>query len=203
MRSRKNPYARPDAHTRAAKALGFAARSVFKLEEIDRRLRLIAPGMRVLDLGAAPGSWSAYAAEKIGRNGRLVAIDLEALRQPLPAHAVAIVADAFDSGLPTVGPVAASAPYQLVLSDMAPSTTGDKPTDQIRSFDLFMRAAELATSLLEPGGAFVGKIFMGPDFAKARDYLRAHFSKVRTLRPRAVRGVSYELFLVGLGRRAE
>jgi 23S rRNA (uridine2552-2'-O)-methyltransferase len=197
-----NPYAKPDAHTRAAKAGGYTARSVFKLEEIDRRLRLLKPGMHVLDLGAAPGSWSAYAAERIGKGGRLVAIDLQPLKQLLPEHAVSLVGDAFDEALFETGPLMEAAPYQLVLSDMAPNTTGHRETDKIRSYEVFMRAAAMADRVLEPGGAFVGKIFMSGYFEAARDALRKQFQKVRTLRPEAVRDVSYEVFLVGLGKRA-
>ncbi|HHH30222.1 MAG TPA: RlmE family RNA methyltransferase, partial [Polyangiaceae bacterium] len=84
---RQNPYKGPDPHTRAAKAKAFAARSVFKLEEIDRRTRILKPGMHVLDLGAAPGSWSAYASQKIGKKGILVAIDLKPLTQSLGPNA--------------------------------------------------------------------------------------------------------------------
>src|SRR5271165_7258791 len=97
MPPRKNPYAKPDRFTRAAKEAGYPARSVFKLEEIDRRTRLLRPGMRVLDLGATPGSWSMYAAKKIGPQGKLLAVDLEPLTATLPAYNAAFVqGDAFD-----------------------------------------------------------------------------------------------------------
>ena len=110
-----------------------------------------------------------------------------------------ITGDAFDGALLETGPMAELAPYDVVLSDMAPNTTGDKATDQIRSHQLFMRALELATDLLRPGGSFVGKLFMGGQFSEARDAVRARFATARTMRPQAVRGVSYEIFLVGLG----
>lgn len=196
---RNNPYKRPDAHTRRAKAEGFAARSVFKLEEIDRRVRVIKQGHRVLDLGAAPGSWSAYAAKKVGRHGVVVAIDLKPIRQPLPAHGIKVEGDAYDDAL-LEGPLGGNAPYDVVLSDMAPNTTGDKATDQIRSFDVFCRAVDLAERFLVPGGSFVGKIFMSGHFPAARDKLRKAFEKVRTIKPEAVRDVSYEIFLVGTGK---
>ncbi len=196
---RENRYKRPDAHTLRAKAAGYAARSVFKLEEIDRRARILEQGKRVLDLGASPGSWSAYAAQRIGRRGTLVAIDLKPITQALPPHVIQLVGDAFDEGLGAA--IGEHAPYDVVLSDMAPNTTGDKATDQIRSFDVFCRAVELAARWLAPGGHFVGKIFMSGYFPDARDKLRELFDKVRTLRPEAVRDVSYEVFLVGLGRR--
>src|SRR5579864_1152468 len=111
MARRKNPHASPDHFTRAAKDAGFPARSVFKLEEIDRRTRLLRPGMRVLDLGASPGSWSMYAAQRIGPSGKLLAIDLEPLRAALPAHAVVLQGDAFSIDR---GELERFAPYDLV-----------------------------------------------------------------------------------------
>lgn len=200
-RQRGNPYKRPDALTRKAKEQGFAARSVFKLEEIDRRVRILKQGQRVLDLGAAPGSWSAYAAQRVGRHGVVVAIDLKPITQPLPEHAIKIEGDAFDERL-LEGPLGKNAPYDVVLSDMAPNTTGDKATDQIRSFDVFSRAVALADRFLAPGGSFVGKLFMSGYFEQARRDLRAMFEKVRTIRPEAVRDISYEIFLVGENRLA-
>lgn len=201
-RRRRNPY-QGDAKTRAAKSAGYAARSVFKLEEIDRRLSLLRRGQRVLDLGAAPGSWSAYAAERVGDQGALVAIDLQPLRQALPAWCEVLEGDAYDPAwLDPEGAIGRHAPYDVVLSDMAPNTTGDKRTDKIRSHDVFMRALHFAEALLRPGGAFVGKIFMGGTFGEARDAVRSRFAKVKTVRPEAVRSVSYEVFLVGLDRRA-
>jgi len=199
-RGRRNPYGQPDAVSRAARAAGYTARSVFKLEQIDRRVRLLKQGQHVLDLGAAPGSWSAYAAGRIGPAGRLVAIDLKPLRQALPDTCQVIAGDAFAADLLGGGPTAEQAPYDVVLSDMAPNTTGDKRTDQIRSHQLFMRALEVACQVLRPGGSFVGKIFMGGDFEEARDAVRAQFGTTRVIRPKATRGVSYEIFLVGLER---
>src|SRR5688572_22928250 len=97
-RGTKNPYKGGDSFTKKARQAGYPARSVFKLEEIDRRLRLLKPGQHVLDLGAAPGSWSLYVTQKIGRACRLVAIDLEPLTVPLPENATAVVGDAFALG---------------------------------------------------------------------------------------------------------
>jgi 23S rRNA (uridine2552-2'-O)-methyltransferase len=141
MPPRKNPYAKPDRFTKAAKEAGFPARSVFKLEEIDRRSRLLRGGQRVLDLGAAPGSWSMYAARKIGPSGRLLAVDLEPLTVGLPAASAAFVqGDALSITNEELGRFA---PYDVVLSDMAPRTTGNRVTDQARSFELFMRPCRL------------------------------------------------------------
>lgn len=189
-----NPYRRPDARSIAAKKAGYAARSVFKLEEIDRRLGLFSAGQRVLDLGASPGSWSAYAAKHIGPAGRLLAIDLNPLRQVLGTNCEAVVGDALTT---ETAALARFAPYDVVLSDMAPSTTGHKNTDKLRSHELFTRALQVATELLAPGGSFVGKLFMSGLFPEARDAVRAHFETVRTIVPAGTRSVSYEVFLVG------
>jgi 23S rRNA (uridine2552-2'-O)-methyltransferase len=197
---RKNPYAKPDRFTRAAKEAGYPARSVFKLEEIDRRTRLLRGGQRVLDLGAAPGSWSMYAAKKIGPGGKLLAVDLEPLTATLPQqNAVFIQGDALSL---TNDDLAIYAPYDVVLSDMAPRTTGNRVTDQSRSFDLFMRALAVAATLGARGGAFVGKIFMSDDLPAARAELRKHYAVERLIRPEGTRAVSIEIFAVGLEKRA-
>jgi 23S rRNA (uridine2552-2'-O)-methyltransferase len=195
----RSPYKRPDHFTREAKKAGFPARSVFKLEEIDRRVQLLRPQMHVLDLGAAPGSWSLYAAGRIGDRGKLLAMDLSPLSVALPAQATFFQGDALALGSEAL---ALFAPYDVVLSDMAPSTTGNKSSDQARSFELFMRALSVAATLVRAGGAFVGKIFMGEDLPHARMELRKTFGRERLIRPEGTRSVSTELFIVGLERRA-
>src|SRR4051812_49212976 len=159
-RGAKNPYKGGDSFTREARRAGFPARSVFKLEEIDRRIKLLKPGQRVIDLGAAPGSWSLYVTQKIGASGHLFAVDLEPLNIVLPPNATALVGDALalDNDV-----IAEHGPYDVVLSDMAPRTTGNRLGDQTRSFELYMRALAVAERFLKPGGSFVGKIFMGED----------------------------------------
>lgn len=196
----KNPYRRPDSFTQAAKAKGYPARSVFKLEEIDRRVRLLKPGQRVLDLGAAPGSWSMYAAKRIGAAGKLLAIDRSPITVALGPNARAVEGDALEVSNEDL---ALFAPYDVVLSDMAPATTGQRAADQWRSFELFMRAVAVAEALGARGSSFVGKLFMSEDFSKARDALKELYSDVRTLRPEGTRASSYEVFLVGLGRKGE
>jgi 23S rRNA (uridine2552-2'-O)-methyltransferase len=205
----KNPYRRPDAFTRAAKAQGYPARSVFKLEEIDRRVRLLREGQRVLDLGAAPGSWSMYASKRIGPRGALLAMDLSPIAGSLGPNVKVIQGDALSLANEDL---ALYAPYDVVLSDMAPATTGSKLADQARSFELFMRALAVAEALgakpaeggpgsKPPGGAFVGKLFMSEDFTQARDAVRALYSDVKVIRPEGTRSSSFEVFLVGLGRK--
>ncbi len=196
--ARRNPYKGPDPNTVRAKKAGYPARSVFKLEEIDRRVRLFRPGMRVLDLGASPGSWSLYALERIGKKGLLLAIDLKPLEVSLSPPGTFVLGDARESET-----LSMHAPYDVVLSDMAPQTTGNRLGDQTRSFELCMFALEVASKLVRVGGAFVGKMFMGEDLPIARAELKKHFATDRILRPEGTRSVSYEMFLVGLDRRAE
>ena len=196
MRAQRNPYKKPDRFTVAAKKAGFPARSVFKLEEIDRRVRIFRPGMKVLDLGAAPGSWALYAAQRVGPKGRVLAIDLQPITVAMPPNAEARVGDAF-----AISSLEEQGPFDVVLSDMAPSTTGVRFTDQSRSFDLFMQALAIAEASLAPGGTFVGKIFMGEDLPKARAKVRELFTKERLIRPETTRASSYELFVIGEKRK--
>ena len=201
-RPKKNPYKGGDHFTREAKKQGYPARSVFKLEEIDRRLKLLKSDMGVLDLGAAPGSWALYAAKKVGDWGRVIAIDLEPLKVSLPDQSCAFLqADIFRLGADEYEVLTENGPYDVVLSDMAPRTTGNRLGDQTRSFELFMRGLELAEKFLKPGGAFVGKIFMGEDFPEAKKAVKRLFREERALRPEGTRAQSYELFLVGLDRK--
>jgi len=194
----KNPYKKPDRFARAAREKGYPARSVFKLEEIDRRTQLLRQGMRVLDMGASPGSWALYAAKKVGGNGRVFAIDLKPLETALPPNATFIQGDAFAVDDAALSPYA---PYDVVLSDMAPNTTGNRLGDQTRSFELFMRALEVAGRLLVSGGAFVGKIFMGEDFQLAKKEVKRLFVQDRAIRPEGTRASSYELFVIGLDKK--
>ena len=198
MTRRRNPYQRPDHYTRQAQERGFPARSVFKLEDIDRRLGLLKRGQRVLDLGAAPGSWAQYAAEKVGAEGRVLAVDQRPLARALTANVTFLERDVL-----SLEPrhLSSFAPYDVLLSDMAPFTTGTREADQARSFELFMRALDLAAVLLVKGGSFVGKIFMGADFPVATRRVRQLFLRERALRPEGTREASFEIFVAGLGRR--
>ena len=197
-RGGKNTYKGGDSFTREARLAGYPARSVFKLDEIDHRVRLLKPGMHVLDLGAAPGSWSLYVTQQIKSEGRLLSIDLEPIGVLLPPNATAVVGDALALDNDAL---ALHAPYDVVLSDMAPRTTGNRLGDQTRSFELFMRALAVAEKLLKPGGTFVGKIFMGEDLPKAKAEVRRLFEEERGIRPEGTRASSYEMFLVGLRKK--
>ena len=166
---------------------------------MDERWRLLRVGQHVLDLGAAPGSWAKYAAERVGPAGRVVAVDLQEIRESLGAAAVVVQADVLGEEAPPE--VEASAPYDVVLSDMAPATTGSKATDQARSFELFVRAVEIAARLGRPGSSFVGKIFMSGDFPEAKRAVASRYATCRALKPEGTRQNSSELYLVGTGLR--
>ncbi len=194
----RNPYRHADHRTRQAREQGYPARSIFKLEEIDRRVHLLRPGMRVLDLGAAPGSWSMYASQRVGPAGRVFAIDKKAIEQSLGPNVTVVQGDALSI---EEAALAEFAPYDVVLSDMAPSTTGFGQVDEIRSADLFMRAVDVSAALGAVGCSFVGKLFMGATFEEARNHLRERFAKVKVIRPEGTRRCSVETFLVGMGRK--
>jgi len=200
-RSGKNPYAKPDAFAQRAKAEGYPARSVYKLEEIDRRCRLLRPGMRVLDLGCAPGSWLLYSAQKIAPNGRARGVDLTPLDIGLPANAIATSGDVFGDDSEVARFVEEGAPYDVVLSDMAPNTTGNRMADQARSAELVVRTLEIARKHLKPGGSWVAKIFMSDELPKIRAEVRAMFEEDRVIRPEGTRQMSYEIFLIGLRKK--
>jgi len=195
---RNNPYA-GDARTRQAKAAGYPARSVFKLREIDERLHLLAPGQHVLDLGAVPGSFSLYASQRVGKKGRVVAIDLQPIAQEFAPNVSVMQGDALDLD---EAALSVAAPYDVVLSDMAPSTSGNKVRDQARSFELFMRALQVATALGREGSSFAGKLFMSSDFPEAKRAVGAGYQSCKVIRPRATRQNSSELFVVGMGLKS-
>ncbi len=185
-----------DRFGKRARAEGFPARSVFKLEEIDRRVRLLRRGQRVLDLGAFPGSWSLYASKVVDKEGRVLGLDRTEPRGATPPNLEMRQADVLEVDPTTLGQ------FDVVLSDMAPSTTGQRQLDQYRSFELFMKALAIAKVVLVPGGHFVAKIFQSGDFPEAQKAVREAFDTVRVIRPEAVRKESYEIFVVGLGRKA-
>jgi 23S rRNA (uridine2552-2'-O)-methyltransferase len=192
----RDPRHRHDVFFKKARDAGFAARSIFKLEEIDRRLRLLRRGMRVLDLGCRPGSWLQYAVRTVGPSGAVVGIDRDPLPHPVEGARVlqGDIYQATDADL--LGGLAA---FDVVMSDMAPDTTGVRAVDQARSAALFEEALGRAERLLAPGGAFVGKIFQGPDFEALRKRMNGRFAEVRILKPESSRAQSIEIYLCAKG----
>jgi 23S rRNA (uridine2552-2'-O)-methyltransferase len=155
----------------------------------------------VLDLGAAPGSWSMYAAERVGPAGRVVAVDLTAIEVELGPRVTTIQGSALDYEAWYAR--AGGKGFDVVLSDMAPKTSGSKSVDRTRSFDLFMGALDVAAAICRPGGSFVGKIFMGEDFPRAKAAVQRLFAVYKATKPDGTRANSSELYLVGLERRSE
>ena len=191
--------ARRDRFHQRAKREGYAARAVYKLEEIDARHAIFERGMhRVLDLGCAPGSWLQYARQKIGDHARLVGLDRGPLQRP-PAGARIVVGDVMTVELAELlGDLPA---FDIVLSDMAPDTSGIRHLDQARSEVLFERALEIAAAVLAPGGNFVGKLFQGPDFKRLTEAVRARFAVQKVAKPASSRQISIEQYVIGKGFR--
>ena len=191
-------YNPKDYFFKQAKKENFAARSVFKLQEIDDRFKMLKPGYKVLDLGAAPGSWSQLASQKVGPQGRVFGIDLQAIPLTMP-NAIFHQGDMRELDLATkMAELGIAPPFDVVLSDMAPKTIGIKLTDQMRSLELCELALETAEKFLRPRGSFVAKLFHSGEFEAFRRKLRERFGKVEVLRPKSTRTESKEIFLIGL-----
>jgi 23S rRNA (uridine2552-2'-O)-methyltransferase len=184
-----------------AKNENFAARSVYKLQEIDTKYRIFRSGQVCLDLGCSPGSWSQYASQKVGERGRVLGVDLQPVTVNLP-NAVFIEADLRDLKLEDVfREHGFEPPFDIVISDMAPKTTGIKFTDQARSMELCELALQTASRFLKPGGAFVCKFFESGDFAALRKQFQNVFRKVEFVKPESTRSMSKEIFFVGLDKK--
>lgn len=190
-----------DYYFRKAKAEHYPARSVYKLMEMDKALGLLAAGQRVLDLGATPGSWSLYAAQRVGPQGRVVALDRTPTDTAFPPQVRFLVADMLDPSPEALAVLEAHAPFAVVLSDMAPNTTGSRVTDQARSLALVEAAYGVAVRWLALGGHFVAKIFEGPDAPAFVRGIKPFFQRVTLMKPKSSRAESKEIFIVGLGLR--
>jgi len=190
-----------DHYFKRAKQENYPARSVYKLQELDASFKLFKPGLKVLDLGATPGSWTLYAAQKVGASGRVLAVDINPTDTAFPENVTFMVADALDPGPELSAVIESMKPFHLVISDMAPRTTGQRVTDQARSLELVEQALAMAGSCLIQGGHFVAKVFMGPDVKAFTDSMRGAFEKVKTAKPKSSRSESFEQFIVGLNFR--
>jgi len=188
-----------DSYVQRAKAEGYRSRAAFKLLEIDERDHLLRPGMAVVDLGAAPGSWCQVAVRRCGEHGRVFALDLLPVE---PMNGVDFIQGDFleDSVLEALEARLHGAPVDVVLSDMAPNISGIELSDQARSIHLAELALEFAVRHLKPGGNFVVKVFQGPGFMEFRDEVRKHFKTLHSRKPKASRDRSPEVYLLGLGR---
>jgi 23S rRNA (uridine2552-2'-O)-methyltransferase len=186
-----------DPYVQRAKSEGWRSRAVFKLEEIDRRERLLRPGRVCVDLGAAPGAWSQYARRKVGATGRVVASDILAMPELPGVEFVQgdfreeLVLEQILSLLPERG-------VDLVLSDMAPNLSGVDVIDQPRSMHLAELALDMAGRVLKPGGDALIKVFQGAGFQELVQGARGRFGRVRLLKPQASRSRSPEIYLLAM-----
>jgi len=191
-----------DHYFNKAKSEGYVARSIYKLEEIDQRYKILKAGMVVADLGYYPGSWIQYTSKVIGDEGRVVGIDIQELNNKLTGikNVRVFQKDIFD--ISDLSQLEVEGQFDAVLSDMAPSTTGVQSLDQIRSLNLVESVFGLLPKFLKPGGNFVIKVF---DSQNAQNYLKEQkklFNEFQYLKPKSTRSVSKEFFVIGKNFKA-
>ncbi|MEN8257036.1 MAG: RlmE family RNA methyltransferase [Thermodesulfobacteriota bacterium] len=187
-----------DYYFKKAKQEKYPARSVFKLEEAQKRFKVLKKGDTVLDLGCSPGSWSIYAAKQIGPSGRVVGVDLHTTHKYAFAGAAPMELLKADIYSEEIFSQLASIRFNVVLSDMAPATTGHKFSDHLRSLELSRRALEIAEAVLAEGGNFYCKVFQGEDFSEYVDEVRKSFKKVKVVKPKSSRLESREVFVLAM-----
>jgi 23S rRNA (uridine2552-2'-O)-methyltransferase len=188
-----------DPYVRAAKAAGWRSRAAFKIIELDEKYHLLKPGLRVVDLGAAPGGWTQVAAQKVGAAGKVVGLDL--LPMDPVAGATLLQGDFQDDAVEQAVLQALDGPADLVLSDMAPNTTGHNATDHLRILGLIELALDFAGKVLSPGGAFVAKVFQGGTERDVLNRLKRDFASVKHAKPPSSRKDSAEMYVVAQGFR--
>ena len=189
-----------DPWSRRARAEGYPARSVYKLQELDQRHGLMRAGMSVLDLGAAPGSWTMYAARKMRPDDGsfVLAVDLQELDQRAQLPGVEALRGDFTEES-VVQQLTSRGPFNLVLSDAAPNTTGNRVLDTARSEALCDAARDIALRVLKPGGSLVVKLFQGGGVETWVAGLRPQFQAVKRARPKAIRSESSEHYVLAIG----
>lgn len=195
-----NSRSQADFYSQKAKREGYPARSVYKLEEIQQKFSLMKKGDTVLDIGAAPGSWTLYVHRKILKgSGRITAVDLKPITDslsPLPETVTAFTGDAFNEE--NRKEILSLGPYDTVISDAAPSTTGNRSVDTLRSEGLVESILTLLPVMLKPEGNLVMKIFQGGGQQAILKQMRSMFKTTKNLKPKACRKDSFETFLIGL-----
>jgi 23S rRNA (uridine2552-2'-O)-methyltransferase len=196
--SKRNTW--QDHYSLKAQKEKYPARSVYKLQEIQKKYRLIRKGDRVLDLGCSPGSWLAYTAEITGQAGTVVGIDLKPVSIQLPVHVTIYKGDLLDPGEALIHKLGRG--FQAVISDMAPNTTGNKDVDAARSFDLCEAALNFSQGVLAPNGSFVCKIFQGELFQAFTERVKAQFKRQHIFKPQSSRKASKEIFIIGIGKKS-
>lgn len=190
-----------DHYFQRAKKERYLARAVYKLQEIQKKHRILHKGSRVLDLGAAPGSWMQFTEPIIGSRGLLVGVDLQPISYRPGRHVVTLRQDIFDESFPDKLKELYG-PFDAVLSDMAPKTSGIKVADAARSALLVERALEIAEAVLKPRGHFLAKIFQGSDFHQILSDVKKRFKRVKVIKPDATRKGSKEVYILALDFKA-
>jgi 23S rRNA (uridine2552-2'-O)-methyltransferase len=188
-----------DPYVKAAKAAGWRSRAAFKILELDERFGLFRPAQRIVDLGAAPGGWTQVAVRRAGDRGRVVALDI--LPMDSISGATVLLGDFQDEATERAVLDALAGQADLVMSDMAPNTTGHNATDHLRILALVDLAADFARKVLAPGGAFVAKVFQGGTERELLTALKRDYATVRHAKPPASRKDSSEMYVVAQGFR--
>jgi len=188
-----------DPYVAAARRQGYRSRAAYKLIELDERFHLLRPNRRIVDLGCAPGGWTQVAVERVGGRGRVLGVDL-AETAPL-AGALLMCADLRDPDTAAAIRTALGSGADIVLSDMAPATTGHAATDHLRIVALAEAAFDVAEEILEPGGSFVAKVFQGGAEGALLARLKRSFAELRHAKPPASRAESAETYVVAKGFR--
>ncbi|MGA2401352.1 MAG: RlmE family RNA methyltransferase [Syntrophobacteraceae bacterium] len=186
-----------DHYFRKAKKEHYLARAIYKLEEIQKKYKILRAGDRVLDLGAAPGSWIQLASGVVGQSGLILGIDLKPIEHAFGKRVITLKGDIFDLEFVEAA-LRDYLPFDVVLSDMAPATSGIKVADSARSALLFERAFEIARGALKPGGVFLAKIFHGSEFHQLLADVKKEFCRTRVIRPEATRKQSREIYILAI-----
>ena len=196
-KSGKNQWA--DHLTRRAKNENYPARSVYKLEEIQNKFKIMKKNDQVIDLGCAPGSWLLFAAKKVGNQGKVFGIDLKPIKIKLPENVVAIKDNILN--LDNESFLDKNTGFNAILSDMAPATTGRKDVDALRSFELCRMALKVAECFLVQNGNFVCKIFQGNDFNEFQKKVKSKFRECKIFKPESCRKQSKEIYIIAKGKK--
>lgn len=178
-----------------AKKENYPARSVYKLEEIDKKYHLISKGFKILDLGCYPGSWTKYCSRKIGQGGLVVGVDRIMPKEKAAENTIFLQQDIFQLDINILKEIVPQ--FDIILSDMAPNTTGTKFIDQARSLELVKQALVIVGEILKNGGNFVAKVFQGPDVNSLCSDMKQTFKEVKIIKPKGSRKESSEVYLLG------
>ena len=189
-----------DEFVKRARKEGYRSRAVYKLQEIDARDRLLKPGMTVVDLGAAPGAWSQYLVERVGRTGRVIALDILPM-EALPGAEVLQGDFTEETTLKALLGALGGRPVDLVISDMSPNISGVDSADKARAMYLSELALDFAAQVLKPGGAFLMKVFQGSGFSELYKRMQGKFTRVVSRKPKASRARSAEIYVLATGFR--